>query len=583
MRRRLADLMFERGGLLVLTVLVVYVWLAPTHIVDGDNAEFATLGTIGGGAHPSGYPLYVLWLRATSWLPGSSPVHVASIATVILAAAHVAVLHAACRVWGARPLAATIATGVLAASPFVLRMYTQAEVFALNGLIVALILWLAATNGPLRGAWRATALGLVAGLGLANHLTAVLLAPIGILGVVRAARESSPRAVLHATGALVLGLMPYLYLFIAHESPMSWPRPEGVADLVAIFTRRAYGGAAGFSGSGAEVAVTAQLGLLAETVGRTWLWVLAVVGIVTLGYRFLRTRDGEPRAGWIALAACIVVAGPLLVLRFDVDTRLFGIYIVRRFHILPALLLAPAVAHGLDLVWSALGSRVAVRIPRGLAATLAALGFVAASAPGWPQLAAIHSPALEAGIDDMLHWLPADAIVFAHGDTIYTGSLYAQLAERQRPDVVFVKATAMETPWYRERIEQRTGIVALSPERITSFARGVLATQRPLLVDPALMGLLPGVATYPYGFLLRALPPGTSPPPLADVFALNKTILEGLHLDYPTPSVRDLHAAAMNARYARWWNQLADTLAAAGELEAAAWAQHVAKQLAPMP
>src|SRR5262249_2275581 len=66
-------LLIDRGGLIALVALVGYVWLAPPWIVDGDNAELAVLGTVGGVAHPTGYPAYLLWLRATAWLPGTTP------------------------------------------------------------------------------------------------------------------------------------------------------------------------------------------------------------------------------------------------------------------------------------------------------------------------------------------------------------------------------------------------------------------------------------------------------------------------------------------------------------------------------
>ena len=59
-----------------MVALAVYGALATPHIVDGDNAEYSTLGTIGGAAHPTGYPLYLLWLRAMAWLPGT-PAHAA--------------------------------------------------------------------------------------------------------------------------------------------------------------------------------------------------------------------------------------------------------------------------------------------------------------------------------------------------------------------------------------------------------------------------------------------------------------------------------------------------------------------------
>ena len=88
---------FERGVALGFLVLAVYVWLAPRHVVDGDNAELATLGSLGGVPHPTGYPLYMIWLRLMQWLPGSNPAHTAALATAILGAGSVVVLHAACR------------------------------------------------------------------------------------------------------------------------------------------------------------------------------------------------------------------------------------------------------------------------------------------------------------------------------------------------------------------------------------------------------------------------------------------------------------------------------------------------------
>src|SRR5690348_12022087 len=105
--QQLRSFLVERGGAVALVAAAVYLWIAPPHITGGDNAEYVTLGTIGGVAHPSGYPLYLLWLRAMSWLPAGSPAHATAIATCVLGVAQLLVLHAACRAWGARALAAT--------------------------------------------------------------------------------------------------------------------------------------------------------------------------------------------------------------------------------------------------------------------------------------------------------------------------------------------------------------------------------------------------------------------------------------------------------------------------------------------
>lgn len=123
LRRWLGKIAFDRGGLLALVVLVVYLWLAPSYIVDGDNAEFSTLGVTGGAAHPPGYPLYVLYLRAMSWLPGTSGAHTAALATAILGAASVLILHAACRAWGARWGWAMLATSFLIVGPVLIARF----------------------------------------------------------------------------------------------------------------------------------------------------------------------------------------------------------------------------------------------------------------------------------------------------------------------------------------------------------------------------------------------------------------------------------------------------------------------------
>ena len=102
-----------------MATFAVYAWVAPTTFVTGDSAEFATVGALGGVAHPTGYPAYVVWLRAWSWLPGS-PAHAAAIATAVLGAGATVALVNAARAWGARPIAAIVAAAVIAGVIFAL-------------------------------------------------------------------------------------------------------------------------------------------------------------------------------------------------------------------------------------------------------------------------------------------------------------------------------------------------------------------------------------------------------------------------------------------------------------------------------
>ena len=86
-----------------------------------------------------------------------------------------------------------------------------------------------------------------------------------------------------------------------------------------------------------------RLAELLRVLARSWLYVLLPVGLGALGYRIARPA-GEPRAGWLALGATFLLAGPVLATKFNVEAAEFGLHVVHRFHLLPILLLAIPVA-----------------------------------------------------------------------------------------------------------------------------------------------------------------------------------------------------------------------------------------------
>lgn len=571
LRRSPVTSAIERGSLSGLCGLVAYIALASPYIVDGDNAELATLGALGGRAHPSGYPLYVLWLRAWSWLPGSAAYR-AALATAVLGALTLVALHAACRAWGARPLAATISVAVFGAAPVVLRYHCQAEVFALDNLVVALVLWLAAARGPVRGAWRGAALGLVAGLGLANHLTCALVAPIGVYGVVRAARESRPATWAIAVAGLALGLSPYAYLAVA-DGPASWGQVSSAADLIAIVLRRDYGGATAFALDGRDVAWTTSVAACLATIARTWLWGFAVAGAASLAVRIWRPA-GESRRAWALLAASFVLAGPVLASRFNIDPHGLGLYVCERFHILPALLLAVPVAAALD--------RACARVSRpAVASAFAAAGFAVLVLAGRARLAPVQSPAMELGVRNLLRSLPPGAIAVVTADDQCFGGRYLQLACGERPDVALVCSGLVLTRWYRAAWQARG--LALPPATGAHLGDALLRTGRPVFVDSDLRGVLAAFPSYPFGVVRRVLPDGAAPPPASEVALINRDLYRAFDLDYPRPGIDDGYAALAHHRYAASWAAIARLLDAAGDRSAALDAFQLTRVYQPVP
>lgn len=574
--------LFERGGLLALATLALYVWVAPAHLVYGDNAEFAALGAVGGVAHPTGYPLYVLWLRAWSWLPGANPVHVAAIATAILGALAVLVLHAACRAWGARPRTATLVCGLFAVGPLALRIHTQAEVFALNGVVVATIVWLAGTGGPLRGLWRVVALGLVAGLGLANHHTCVLVAPIGLLGAVRGVREAAcPRWLAVGAGglALLVGLTPYLYLLIAPDSFPSWGPVHGLGGIVDHFLRNAYGGPFSLSASTQSAGVLDNELALALSLGRTFWYVPAALGLAAFGVGAARGTQHESRWAWGLLAASWLLAGPILIGRFNLLPHHLDFYVVQRFHLLPSLLLAVPIAIAIDRASEYV--KVSDRGQR-LASVAIAVSLVAAAGLSLRTLVHPHSREVDRGLRNLLATLPPDAIVIAATDEAHFGTRYLQGVLGMRRDVSIITTLMVPLPGYRERVTRETGIVldTSTPQRMSVvIAEQALATKRPVFIDPIQANIASSFPVYPYGLLFRVLPPGTPLPPIEEAFAINKDLFERYQLDYESPS-RDV-PTMFHHQYARTWFILARALERAGRHEDKAFALALAQALAP--
>ena len=591
---RARTLLIDRGGLIAVVALIGYAWLAPPHIVDGDGAEFATLGTAGGVAHPTGYPAYLLWLRATAWLPGASPAHTTAIATAILGAIQLVVLHAACRAWGARPTAATFTVALYAAGPLVLRYNSEAEAFALNQLVVTTVIYLAARHAAFRGGLRVAALGLVAGLGIADHVTCVLVAPLGLLGAIRGVRES-PRGTVAAAGgiaALIVGLSPYAYLFLTDENAVSWNTFHTAGELIDHILRRAYGGPGAFSTRGdSHLQTWANLAAFATSLLRGWCWLPALAGLAMLGVRCVRGPAGdrggdsaEPRIGWQMLALAFALAGPLLIARFDIEPSGLALYAIRRFHLMPIVLLAPAVAAAFELAVVRLEARL-----RPLAgAAIGVLGFATAAMIGVPDLLRVRTPAVEHAVRGMLQGLPANAVVIGSGDIPYFGTGYLQVACGERPDVIYIYWRSISIHWYRDRlarrglaIETRTDPTETTPS--VRIADQILASGRPLFVDLSVGNVLRVFPSYPYGTLFRVLPRGAARPSLDEVAALNRAWFAALDLHYAHPGIDDEFPTMIHDGYAATWQIIADGYAKAGKPGEAASAEQEVQKLEPWP
>jgi len=153
--------------------------LAPTvaELFD-DSLEFQLVGYKLAIAHPTGYPLYTLLLKAATFLPVGDAAYRANLLSAVSAALAVALIGAlSARLSGSRP-AGFVSAAALAVSPVFWSQAVITEVYAFNALLFALILLVAlpAADGSHAGfGARLGPLAFLFGLALTHHRMIVLL------------------------------------------------------------------------------------------------------------------------------------------------------------------------------------------------------------------------------------------------------------------------------------------------------------------------------------------------------------------------------------------------------------------------
>jgi hypothetical protein len=557
---------------LLVAFAVLYVSTASPYVLGDDNGEFCTLYASGGVAHPSGYPLYTLLLRAFSWLPVATPARGAALVTVGIGLLTLALSYAACRSWGAGRAASAFACALYGTAPLAWDLATRAEVFALSSAMAAAILLVGAPLGPLRGDLRAALLGLVVGLGLSHQHTVVLIAPFVAWAAVDVSRQSRGvrRAIALLVAGVLVGLLPYATLPMAARSGgWVWGDVTTPPGLLAHFLRRDYG-TTQLTIRATRPPIAANLLALARTlfvdlrgVGAVSAGAFLVVGVV----RGLRRKAERRWRATAALAASFVLAGPLFAMLVNVESSPEGLGSVRRFHLLPMALLVVPTALGADAVLR--------RARAVLQAAVVATTLLAGALLGFASVSGEHGPMLEAYVLDTLRTAPPGAVLLGSGDLRVFGTLYERVARGIRRDVVFVSPILLHYDWYRRRAGAALGFSLPPPEHgsvdTVALASRILRSGRRLFLTDVFSEAIPRhYPTYPIGTLIEVLPEGAPLPPPRDLERENVELFATYHIDGAVLDVGRAWSRGAREAYARPWRTLAAAFAAAGDGDAAA-------------
>jgi len=424
-------------------------------IVVGDTPEYVTAALTLGVPHPSGYPLLIMLGHFFSLLlAGPLPFRVNLLSAAASAVTIGVVFLTAFRL--TRHHAASAAGAlILAVSPLFWQWSLVAEVFPLNSLLAAILIYLLVLwNDEPRRTGFLIAAAFVAGLSATNQLTIVLLAPAILLLLLRhrGVLFARPRVIALSVAAIVAGLLPYLYLPWAasrHPQP-NWGEISTLQDFLAHFLRKSYGtgrlvSSAGLIGGSPIERVFA----LCASFG--WL-----MGLLASAGAIAAFRKRRWYFWFTALAFAFAGVAFAAYANINVESAT-SLAVLQRFFLLSQVAAAPLIAMG---ILQAAGA-FSTALPKFAAHAANALSIAAlviavtTAALNYPAITESNNHLASRLGQDILASLDPNAILLAGGDEVLLPLLYVQTIEHYRPDVTLIMMPLLPGEWYVRQLRQR--------------------------------------------------------------------------------------------------------------------------------
>lgn len=242
----------EIGALLLalLVPLFLYATWVPAGLTFGDGPELLTAVSLGGIAHPSGYPLYLLLGRAALWLPGLSEAwRLGFYLSALPGAVSSGLIFASLRRLSVDRLVSVAAALLFAGSLPVLATATRIEVYALAALLNTAT-WYSLIRFEVDGTARWAALAWAAQcVAMTNHLLSVfMLVPVILVLVWRRgpwlwapSTWAWGVGITLAAGSLY-ALLPITAMSTAAGEALVWNNPDTLGRLIFHVTGAEYDG-----------------------------------------------------------------------------------------------------------------------------------------------------------------------------------------------------------------------------------------------------------------------------------------------------------------------------------------------------
>ncbi|MBI3789148.1 MAG: DUF2723 domain-containing protein [Ignavibacteriales bacterium] len=487
--------------LIGIVVSVAYITTMCSTISFIDSGELATVASTLSIAHPTGYPLFTLLGRCAVMSPiNTSPIVKLNFLAALFTAIAIGLFfkttilldrsHNVFKFQGKnnQPNAinrkffpASIGALTLAFSSTVWAQSVDVEVYSLHLLFLVLTMW-ALVKGIEEQLEDGNTLSrflilfsFLFGLGFTNHLTMILVIPA--FGYLYFSSFGKQRNALLRLGKLLpfslLGLSTYLYLPIRSSSypPLNWGHPAQLERLFWHVSGKQY---RSWMFSGFQNAEK-QFNYFINHFPSEFHWV--VIGILLMGVwqTFQRSRKLFFFL-LIAFASCLAYSINYDI--HDIDSYFLLAYIVSGFF----------VVSGLNLIFYLVERRSPV-----FAMLLGIILLI--------SLPLIQFSSNKKGVDESNNFLVEDytrnilqnlktnAVVFSYQwDYFVAPSLYYQIVQKERPDVVIIDKELLRRSWYFIELEKRyPRLIQQSYEKVQSFLKELYKFEHGEPYNPAVI------------------------------------------------------------------------------------------------
>src|SRR6266542_714794 len=462
----------------------------------GDSAELVTAAVLWGVPHPPGYPLFTLIGHAFAQLPWFELPFRVHLTSAIFHAAAAAVVACTIDIATGSLFAASVGAGALVLGRVFFLGSLYAEVFPLNTLLFAWLLFLATATLTEQGSHRRrwTMLAVVLGLALAHHPMIILAVPALVVMVGASwTRERAGPARGGGLVALCLAIPAMFYALVplaaSHDPLLSWGNVHDFASLASLVMRKDYGGPFHPSRGAVSGQFLERLDVLASSSASSF----GVGGMLLAAIGAMWTARHAGRL-CLGLALAFFMTGPLFAGLNAID--LHSEYRVAFFERFLSMCHVPiAIVAGVGAPVALQWLRSYARGPSPLIRP--ALAFCVAGLvlfPLLPNLWRLDCSRNDLGLAyarDLIDDTPDDSLILLKGDVPSQAALYACGVERRCGRRIILSPGQLRLPWKRTEVKRRYPELALPNETPASSVTQVLVAtelaRRAVYVHPELL------------------------------------------------------------------------------------------------